>query len=560
MSSYYQEAFNGGMNLLEDDTRLKANEYRLGLNLRNRFGKLLPVPNGVKDTAAPVGIKQDIRTFGNYIILFVAGYAYYRRYDATGWTKISGFQMSKISSRFWTEVVPVTTMKYLRKLVTALKVESGVTWDPTVGALAGNISGLVVQDNINQPQFIYLDPNTSAPVCKVLNNYDQWDSTTDDREYVPIGNVMAWVDGILYIASPDHETIYRSVSGRPLDFVVNIKSDGTAGGDAATTAYSVGVGGITCLRAMSSNALFVAASNANFAVSKNMTPGASTEFGEYTFIRTFLFNATCLSDRCIIDSLGDTRFIDLTGLRSFNAVQQLQNEGRNSPFSMLIQSVFDGITQQPNEAAAILYDNYEFYAVNTILGPVIGVFDTINQCWAAFDNNQTDGLNIKMFAKIELSIQRLYAITTNDELYMLYSGTEYAPLLRTLSVSPDRLRIGTDSIPTEWEHKLQEVKIVWSRVTDNFNAFVTPIAQNELTKTGTITKRIPFTSPSLLYTGAGSLNDMNTNIKNTLFSTPNCAQSCQTYCIIEWTGLVELMQFSMIVNDIKSGNPLRSQI
>ena len=72
MSSFYQEKFSGGMNILEDDTRLNPTEYRLGMNLRNRFGKLIPVPNGVEDVAVPIGIKQEIRTFGNYLILFVA--------------------------------------------------------------------------------------------------------------------------------------------------------------------------------------------------------------------------------------------------------------------------------------------------------------------------------------------------------------------------------------------------------------------------------------------------------------------------------------------------------
>jgi len=135
------------------------------------------------------------------------------------------------------------------------------------------------------------------------------------------------------------------VSGRPLDFMVNITDAGTAGGDAETTAYSVGVGGISCLRAMSDGSLFVAAGNANFSVSKNMTPNATTLFGEYTFIRKFLFNATCLNDRCILDSLGDTKFIDITGVRSFNAILQTQNEGRNTVFSRMVQSVLEGFTQ-----------------------------------------------------------------------------------------------------------------------------------------------------------------------------------------------------------------------
>jgi hypothetical protein len=567
MSKYYQEAFSGGMNILENDTRLAPNEYRLALNLRNRFGKLTPIKNGVLDTAAPKGIKQDIRTFGNFVILFVAGFCYYRRFDESGWQKIVGFQMSTIAERFWTEAVPVTTLGFLRKAVST-DAKAGATWDNLTGAFGGNVSGLVVQDNINQPQLVYIDPITQQPTARTLQTYAQWmwndggsgiAFITDNREYVPIGNSMAWVDGVLYITSQDFETIYHSVSGRPLDFVVNITAAGSAGGDATTTAYSVGVGGISCLRAMSSNALFVAASNANFAVSKNTTPGAPTLFGEYTFIRTFLFNAVCLSDRAIIDSLGDTRFIDVTGLRSFNAVQQLQNEGRNSQFSMKVQAAFNDIVQLPGQSAAILYDNYEYYGVNTIFGPAIAIFDTINGCWVAFDTEQTGGSLIKMFAKIELTIQRLYAITVDNEIYTLQFGDTYNALLRILSVSPDTLTIAAQKIPDKWDHKLTAVRMLFSNVIADFTASLTPIAQNELTKTGTVTKPITYTPPALTYTGLGQLDDIGTNLKPVLFSIPDCAQACQSYAIISWTGSASLTQFDIECVDINPMNSLRSQ-
>ena len=151
--------------------------------------------------------------------------------------------------------------------------------------------------------------------------------------------LQRWTNGILFIVSSDTNTIYRSVSGRPLDFVVNVTNLLVAtqttvivnnksmtaywqygGGDATTTSYAVGVGGISCIRSLSTGGIFVSASNATFAVTLNQTPNAPMIFGEYTFNRAFLFNATCLSDRVIFDTIGDTRFIELTGIRSFNAV------------------------------------------------------------------------------------------------------------------------------------------------------------------------------------------------------------------------------------------------
>jgi len=572
MSSYSQKAFSGGMNLLEDDTRLQPNQYRLGQNVRNRFGKFVPIPSGVLDVSAPEGIKQEIRTFGEFIILFCAGFCYYRHYTATGWKRILGFQMSKEAPRYWTEVVPILASKYLRKLATGIDATAAVSLNVVTGASAGNVSGLVVQDNINQPQFVYLDQSTGVPTSRVLQDYSQWTWTNDGadaisndkREYVPIGNSMAWVDGILYVTSQDFNLILRSVEGRPLDFVVNIDQDGNAGGDAFTSAYSVGVGGISCIRAMSTGALFVAAGNANFAVSKNMTPGAMTLWGQYTFIRTFLFNSTCLSDRAIIDSLGDTRFIDITGIRSFNAILQAQNEGRNSQFSMMIQNIFvqangENIVQSAIKSAAILYDNYEHYAVNTILGPAIAIFDTLNQCWVGFDLLQTNGSLVKMLAKIELTVQRLYGITEDDKVYTFYRGTEYAPLIRTLSISPDTLKIGNDSVPPEWEHKLQNLRCIFSGITETFTCSVTPIVQNQISKSGIVVKTINYNAPTVTFIGQGQLNDVGTGINNAIFPTPNCNQGCQSYCLITWTSKAELMAFSMECGDVKPMQSLRSQ-
>jgi hypothetical protein len=50
MSNYIQQSFNGGMNLLTHDTRIKSNEYRLGFNVRNRFDILEQVSDSVLDT------------------------------------------------------------------------------------------------------------------------------------------------------------------------------------------------------------------------------------------------------------------------------------------------------------------------------------------------------------------------------------------------------------------------------------------------------------------------------------------------------------------------------
>ena len=589
MSDYVQQSFAGGMNLLANDTRLEQNQYRAGFNVRNRYDIIEPVLESQIDVALPQGIVQEMVTFGNYVIVFVSGNAYFRYYTDTGWQQIVGFQMSTTAIRYWTVMVPVAITNYARinqniffgtippgtsDASSTVSLTSNV--NSVLGFGQGNNPGLLVQDNINQPRFIYL--STTGPTTRITQDYSQWAFTIvlatmivslDEREYVPIGNAMAWNDGILWITSPDGNTLYRSVSGRPLDFVINIDTDGQKGGDATTTSYSVGVGGIVCLRGMSDGTLFVAASNANFSLRKSDANGGlfgvgGTVFGEPMFDRRFLFNATCLSDRAILDSIGDTRFIDLTGVRSFNAVQQSgTNEGRNSPFTSDIQAAFgpkkNPVIQDANFAASILYDDYEFYAVSTIFGPALLVYDTINKCWSSIDIEQTDGKRIKILSKIELSIQRLYAITEDNQLYTLYIGPEYnRPKLRPISASPSLIKDERGySVTPRGEIKLSELRCVFETITEDLLVVATPYVNNRLAGVPATPKEITYSAP--ITPSSEVMPDIDTMLANVLFSFPNCGQGWKAFTMIEWSGAGALTQFIYTFNDLTPLNPLLSQ-
>ena len=100
--------------LLGSDVLLQDNQYRLGLNVRNRFDGLAPIQSAVIDTSAPPGVKQEMITFGNYVILFVAGQAYYRGYQNTGWVDIPDFKMTNNVPRLWSCAVPVSLTNYVR--------------------------------------------------------------------------------------------------------------------------------------------------------------------------------------------------------------------------------------------------------------------------------------------------------------------------------------------------------------------------------------------------------------------------------------------------------------
>lgn len=622
-SEYNQSSFLGGMNLLGDDSRLQSNQYRAGFNLTNRYDTLDPVLKSMKDVAAPQGIKQEMITFGEYIVLFVAGFAYYRHYLSEGWQPVVGFKLSTTAPRYWTVAVPVSTTNYVRIAATGTtsttpNPQGVIELSSVQSAGQGNLPGLLVQDNISQPQFIFLDAN-SIPVCRTTQSFTQWsmiytDATNtvvalngDNREYVPIGNSMTWDDGILYIAAQDGESIYRSVSGRPLDFVINVtnslavntapaiwtytdpitaqkilvnvpaftssaggtfNADGSVfspGGDATTTSYSVGVGGISCLRPLSSGGIFVAASNANFAVVKNTTQNAPMMFGEYTFLRSFLFNATCLSDRVIFDSIGDTRFISLTGVRSFNAIAQTQNEGRNVAFTATIRGAFGAenapITQDDSQTAAILYNDYELYAMETIFGPAIVKYDTTSKCWSSFDTTQTAGKAIKIFAKIELTVQRLFAVTEDDQLYTLYIGPdEEIASFRTIGVCSNILYENSNIrlANPKYEVKLTSVRAILADIVNNCTCSMIPYVNNRLAGVDEMTKLITYEAPATKDESPLKLPDVNTLLLNLLWSVTNCKQGWKVFAVFEWTG-GSFTQFSMQLSDTTPMNPPNSQ-
>jgi len=589
-SQYNQTSFSGGMNLQLDDSQLGSNMYRIGFNLTNRNGTLDPVLASALDTAAPFGLKQELVTFGQYELLFCAGAAYYKHYTATGWKQILGFSMSPTAERYWTCAIPVSTTNYNRiaatgtLATTAADPAGPVELSAIAGAVTSDTDGLLVQDNVSQPQFIFLDPSTRLPVVRTTQSFSQWSITFTDatgtvvatdgdkREYVPIGNCMTWEDGILYVVSQDLSKIYRSVSGRPLDFVIAVSNDMPTGpdfkqigiGDATSTAYSVGSGNITCIRPLSSGGVFVSAGGNNYAVTKNTTPGAPTLFGEYTFLRKYLFSAVCLSDRTIIDTVGDTRFISLTGVRSFNAVAQTQNEGRNLPFTATIQSLF-GTDTNPiiqDIAACILFNDYELYAVETILGPVLLKFDTTNNCWTSVDMQVPAGVGIKILAKIDTFINVLYAVTTDDQIYRLYVGpTEAVAEFRTVGVCANVLEGGTNiRVPNpKNEIMLSNARVIINNVTAPCVCSFTPYVNNRLSMVGTLNKTISYSAPTTPDTSANKLPDVDTMLYNLLFDTSDCEQGWKVFGKFSWTG-GSFTQFSMEMTDLTPLNPLNSQI
>lgn len=414
--------FRGGINQLDPDYAIGVNEYVYGFNVRSRNNVVETIKAPVKELRAPAGRKQGLYGFDRYLLLFNQGSAYYKDTSlpltSQVWTYIPNLGLSPTVSRIYAQAVPATLTSYVRVLKDD-DVVSGTTENPAAEqsnelVISGIPAGVVCQDGINQPRFIYIEGG--VPICRRIQSYLEWNST--NREYVPVGAQMAYMNGILFVASGS--TLYRSVSGRPLDFVVNVDIDGNKGGDASTTAYATSFNDITCLAAMNSGELFVGTLDGCYPISLNYS---STIFGEPTFINNRAFSAGVVNHFSFVDLLDDYAFIDLDGIRSMNAISQLQNEGRVSLFSQRLGNIFVDILQTTDTCSAFIFDNYAYISVNTVYGNIVLVYDTVRKAWISFDSYGIG--SIRQFAATKLNINpELYAITENY-VYKLFSSDEY---------------------------------------------------------------------------------------------------------------------------------------
>lgn len=427
---FQQDSFSGGMNQQVDSTRLESNEYPLAVNCRTRYGVVEPekLPADADPQGTLTGRKiQGTYSAGPYFIVFADGKAYYKNVTQpnSAFNVFVGFLLDANVDNIYAEQVPASSMNFGRKLTTAADISGGVTLFSSVN---GSPQCLVCQDGINQPFLIFEDGTVRR-----ANSYDAW--TTDNREYVPIGHMMLYLNGILYIVadvvkdsfiSPKRQ-IFRSVQGRPLDFVINIDNDGNKGGDASTTSYAVDYDEITCITRVnaSNGSFFISTAKNSYLVTPDYT--GPLPFNQPTFTTQYLFNTGPINQFSLCDKTGDACFIDFGGIRSFNAVLQDKNEGRNQPFSKKVALMFASLTQ--TLTAAVTFDDYSFFAVNTIYGPGVLVYDTIQETWVCldiYDNFEADEYIIQ-FCEVKVgSTRSLFCRTTENKIYQLFAGTEFA--------------------------------------------------------------------------------------------------------------------------------------
>ena len=581
MADYAQHSFVGGMNMSVDDNRLGQDEYKFAKNVRNRFGTLEGIKN-VNDISGDIGAFttnppiQNIYSIGEFVFLFFKGGCKYRKPlnpDSTWAVLYPGGTMDETAEIF-VQAVPASTQNFLRKETSV----AGASLElDTENPVQKTVACVIVQDGISQPRIIELSGGVASD--RAAKTYDEWvDGTYTSREYIPIGRQMAFFNNKLFVVSPDGTEIYHSVSGRPMDFVVAITTNGhkikddtgatavESVGGAPATSYTVGYNEITALTVLNNEALFVSTKGGSYSVTLDYS---FTLFAEPMFKKQFLFTANSINQHSFVDLLGDFAFIDPEGLRSFNAVMQSKNEGRNSVFSLKVARLFKGVVQDTRKCAAIVYDDYALFACNTIFGHGILVYDTLTQQFVSFDqltddSNRNIGPVIE-FAKIETNNKReLFAIThgtttsSGDPAYKcvkLYEGSNYATAyVETRAFCTNDTRV---------EQKPQELRLLFNQLQSASAVTATQRVNDETTpdsSAGSQTKSLSAQSTPINFPVKLSTNWSGPKqIQNLLYNFQGGQQGWKVSYALKWTNGINLSNIQLTTQDLTPMNPMLSQ-
>lgn len=477
MPEYKTIGFAGGINQNVDATRVESGEYYALLSGRTRENVISPIrePRDLTSGLPTDQSLQGIYSAGRLQLVVSGGQVYFKNFDpeSANWNKIPNLQMSSDADRVYIELVPASYKNYKR-----LSYENGNISAPIKYSqmIRGAPQCAVVCDGINQPWAVF--PDATA---RVLNNYAQW--TPENREYVPIGVLPVYHDNILYMVGKDLSgainQIFRSVTGRPLDFIVAVDENGDktstqeSEGGAPALAHRIAYGDLTAIAKIPAvkGAFYGSTISDSWLVIPDYE---DLVYGEPTFSNQYLFSVGALNENCIVDALGNTALVHYSGIRDFNSIMTLLNEGKNSPFSRKINSLIKDITQ--DYAAAVSYDNYAIFAVKTRYGIALIWYDTLSQQFTSID--QIAGLGqIKQFSVVQTkTTRRLLFITQDNKLYEWEGGTK---MLNTKVYFRDFL----PTIEGSTEHYINKVSLQFSTIKQPGHVQVSTIVDSKITAT-----------------------------------------------------------------------------
>ena len=421
-----QQSFLGGLAAQYNELRADPITYQLLINGRVRSNSVEAIKAPLQDADAPTGLYQNLTAIGSVLLLFVSGTCWYRDLNSIyGWRRVAGMALDPNVDTIDTEMLPSSTLNYKRTgPIDSVHFANSPARKTLEGCLAC--------DGVTQPSLIY--PELGGVIsARPTFNYSQWTETEDGtlREYVPIGRYPKFVGQKLYMAikgpSGRLNRLAHSVSGRPLDFVIAINNTtGDKDGDALFTAHAVDFDDITGIFKSGGSTTVVVTTGRN---TEGVRPDYTnlSFFGEPRFVNQTLFPSGVLNPNCAVDLNGDTAFISQTGIHSYNATLQNQIESNNDPVSIQVHQL---LADNHTYGAAIDFDDYAMFAMETIHGPGVVVYD---KTLGTEDKGRFIGLDlyrnigqIKQFAKISTAAgQRLFFITADNRLFEFGAGATY---------------------------------------------------------------------------------------------------------------------------------------
>jgi len=554
------------LNLLASDTALGPSEYLWLINARNRLGYNEPIlKHQDLSSGLPLGKVQGIIGVGNVLIAIIGGLGYFRQDGNTAWTRLQDFALDGTTDQVWMQPVPESNMNFVRKAAANINSPIVLTTDFKV---SGTPQCIVVQDGINQPWLIIYDTTNQIFTARESHNFAAWSNHSidlNDREYIPIGKQMTFIDGILFIVSPDGSKVFRSITGRPLDFMINVDTNGNklaseSDGGAQTVAFNFDADIITCLQGTSIPQSFVYGTARNTRICT--FDYTITIFGEPRFSVTTKLNSGILNQYAVIDILNDTASIDYDGIKSFNAVQQLRFRGRNSIFSLSISKLLKvSATEKIKQTRSVCinFDDYAIFNLDTIYGNIMCIYDTLSEKWVAMDITVVS--QIKQFTIVEtLTESKLYAITWNNELFQLFAGpTTEVAMLKTKAYtaaepSSDDIRYPLKS--TSVEHKSAYLRLMFNSGTFDGDCTVLEWVDEQSSTANIETKRLTGVISGVKFPVRPPIRpDTDQQVNNPMLSLTEGLNGKKISCVIIWSNNAQLIEYEYQSSNVSEQTP-----
>lgn len=393
---YTQIDFSGGISHFVDSTKTPRNMIRLALNARIK-------ENGIEGAFAPIlipspsALHQSIFAVDDQIVLAAGGTFY--RLDTASNAFASLPTVAPLSSTaefIYHEAVPAPSNFFVNEVY-----RTNIATFP---------QAIVLQDG-GETDPVLLFYNLSNRRAKT---YTEW--TPEIPEYIPRGAMMASSGNKLFIVDPTRRKIYQSVSGRQLDFVLNLNVAGGKGGDANTT--NLAVSAATAVAVQPAQAGGILAFSKAKAYELVPVPEAPAPFNEIYLHPRDVFPVGAVNHLSFTFSNGQSLFVSPFGIQSFDQVLQTFQSSNNTPFAA---PIIDYVIRPITRTATAAVGDFTLIALDTKFGGGILVYNNIFQAYESIDLTAP----IKEFVTTLIDgLPRVYYITYANEVYELplYTG------------------------------------------------------------------------------------------------------------------------------------------